>query len=129
MKKILIIDDEKDVLTYLETLFKDNGYEAAVACNGEEGLTLARKDVPDLITLDITMPEKTGIKAYKELRQDEKLKNVPIIVVTAVTGYAGSSADVEKFLGTRNNVPAPNGFMAKPIKRDELLQMVKGLIG
>ena len=66
-KKVLIIDDEKDMRVYLEALFRKEGFETETAENGEQGLWLAEANRPDLITLDILMPKKSGIKAYRGL--------------------------------------------------------------
>ncbi|MFC1679913.1 response regulator [Elusimicrobiota bacterium] len=129
MKKILIIDDEKDILTYLDTLFKDNGYETVLADNADEGLEKARSENPDLISLDINMPEKTGTRAYRTLKEDEKLKGIPVVVVTAITGAGGDPEGYKRFLSSRKAVPAPEGFVPKPIKKDELIKTVKDLIG
>jgi two-component system cell cycle response regulator DivK len=65
-RKILIIDDETSVVTYLETLLQDEGFETVTAANGKEGLEKAKSAKPDLVTLDITMPEKSGVKFYRE---------------------------------------------------------------
>ena len=122
-KKILIVDDEPDVVTYLKTLLEDAGYSTISAANGEEGLEKVRGESPDLITLDITMPEKSGVRLYTELRNDDGLKSIPIIVVTGIQG------EIEKFLSTRRQVPPPDDFVAKPIDRDALVDKVKKLIG
>jgi len=85
-RKILVIDDEPDERVYLSALFEDNGYVTHTARNGKEGMEKVRADPPDLITLDITMPEKSGVKFYREIREDPELRRIPIIVVTGVTG-------------------------------------------
>jgi len=84
-KKILIIDDEKDMRVYLEALFRKAGYDTETAENGEEGQWLAEANQPDLITLDILMPKKSGIKAYRGLRSSEKTASIPIVVLTGLT--------------------------------------------
>lgn len=66
-KKILVIDDEPHVVTYLKTLLEDNGYETVTANDGAEGLEMAKSHRPDLVCLDITMPETTGIRFYRNL--------------------------------------------------------------
>ena len=129
MKKILIIEDEKDARTYLDTLFKDNGYETLLADGGQEGIDMAKKDKPDLVTLDINMPEKTGVKVYKEFREDAALKGIPIVVVTAVTGYRNEPDSFHQFLASRKHLAPPDGFMSKPIDREKLVKTIKDLIG
>ena len=122
-KKILIVDDEPDVVTYLSTLLEDAGYGTISASNGEEGLEKVRGESPDLITLDITMPEKSGVRLYTELKNDDTLRSIPVIVVTGIQG------EIEKFLSTRRQVPPPDDFVAKPVDRDLLVEKVKKLIG
>lgn len=81
---ILIIDDDPEVLVYLKELFQDHGYSALTASNAEEGLKLARAHRPHLITLDIDMPHKSGTLFYATLRQDETIRDIPVVVVSGV---------------------------------------------
>ena len=127
-KKILVLDDEPDVVTYLTTLFEDNGYDTESAENGEVGLEKARAGKPDLITLDISMPEKSGVRFYREIKEDPDLSDIPVVVVTGVTGFGGQSGDFKKFLSTRKQVPEPDAFVAKPIEPDELLKIVANIL-
>jgi CheY-like chemotaxis protein len=127
-KKVLVIDDEPDVVTYLETLLQDHGYQTVSARDGEEGLTMARSEKPDLICLDISMPEKSGVRLYREVRGDPELESVPVVVVTGVTGYGGDPGAFERFLGSRSQVPPPNAFVPKPIDRDKLLATISELL-
>ena len=122
LKKILIIDDEEDVITYLSTLFIDNGYEVTSANDGKVGVQKAISENPDLITLDISMPEESGVRTLRDLQTNEVTKNTPVIIVTGV------SADIKKFIESRKQVHAPEGFFEKPIDRDKLLEKVKELI-
>ncbi len=121
-KKILVVDDEQDILTYLSTLFEDHGYATALAQDGEEALRQVEAHSPDLITLDISMPEKSGVKFYREMKEDARWKGIPIIIVTGVSG------DFQKFISSRHQVPPPEGFVAKPVEQDEILGLVKRLI-
>lgn len=121
-KTILIIDDEPDTRTYFSTLLEDNGYNTITADNGEEGLAKVRGTRPDLITLDVTMPEMSGVKFYRKMREDAGLKDVPIIIITGV------SEDFQTFISSRKQVPPPDGYLAKPIDQNELLNLVKKLI-
>jgi CheY-like chemotaxis protein len=127
-KKILVLDDEANVVTYLETLLRDNGYDTVSAADGSEGMEKMRSEKPDLVTLDISMPEKSGVRFYRELKGDPELAGTLVVVVSAVTGYGGKPEDFEKFLGSRKNVPPPDGFVPKPIDRDELLKAIGELL-
>ena len=127
-KKILIIDDEPHVVTYLETLLQDNGYETASAANGREAMERVIIEKPDLITLDITMPEQSGIRFYRNLKENQAFRDIPVLVVTAVTGYGGDPEPFEHFLKNRRQIPPPEGFFSKPIDQDEFLRAVEELL-
>jgi CheY-like chemotaxis protein len=127
-RKVLVIDDEPHVVTYLETLLQDHGYATLSAGNGREAMEKTRQEKPDLICLDITMPEQSGIRYYRDLKEDPELKAIPVLVVTAVTGYGGDPEPFRHFLSTRRHVPPPEGFFSKPIDRDEFLAAVKKLL-
>jgi CheY-like chemotaxis protein len=118
-KRILIVDDEQDIRTYLSTLLGDQGYETVQAKDGEEAMQKVQAGPLDLITLDISMPEKSGIKFFREMKTDDRWKNIPIIVVTGV------SEDFKKFISSRRQVPAPEGFVSKPINQEEILDLVR----
>jgi CheY-like chemotaxis protein len=121
-KTILIIDDEPDTLMYFSSLLEDNGYSTVTAENGEEAMTRVREAPPDLITLDITMPEKSGVRCYRELRDNEKWRSIPVIMIT------GISDDFRAFISTRRQVPPPEGYISKPVDEAELLGLVRSLI-
>jgi CheY-like chemotaxis protein len=123
-KKILIIDDERSVVAYLETLLQDNGYETVSAENGRVGFEKAKSEKPDLVCLDITMPEESGIRFYRNLKDDPDLAGTPVVIVTAVTGDGGDPEPFKKFISTRKQVPAPEAFFSKPIDRREFLDTV-----
>lgn len=129
-KKILVLDDEPDVVTYLVSLFEDNDYAVVSAMDGKEGLEKARAERPDLITLDISMPEKSGIRFYRELRADSDLGAIPVVIVTGVssTHDGGTGEDFKRFLEKQKHVPPPDGFIMKPIEKEELLDTVKKLL-
>lgn len=127
-KKILILEDEPDVVTYLTALFEDHGYATESARNGQEGMEKAKAAPPDLITLDMSMPEKSGVRFYREIKDDPALSKIPVVVVTGVTGFGGNPDDFRRFLETRRQVPPPDAFMAKPIDREELLRVVRALL-
>ena len=127
-KKILVLDDEPHVLTYLETLLQDNGYSTISAGNGKEGLEKIAGESVDLVCLDISMPEKSGIRFYRDLKEDPKLASIPVLVVTAVTGYGGDPEPFKQFISTRKQVPPPEGFLSKPIDKEEFLQTVATIL-
>lgn len=123
-KTVLVVDDEPHIVTYLETLLQDNGYKTIVAVDGDEALEKTRSEHPDLVCLDITMPKKSGIGYYRALKDDPAVAATPVVVVTAVTGWAGDPESFNQFISTRKQVPAPEGFVTKPVKRDDFLGIV-----
>ena len=90
--------------------------------NGDEGFTKAKEFIPDLITLDILMPKQSGIHLYRKLREDEELKNIPIIVLTGVSKY-------NKFLEMDfSNIEKPESYIEKPIIPEDVIGKVNELI-
>ena len=115
-KKILIIDDDPIILKYLENLFTDNGYETCKAENGIEGSRLAEEMQPDLITLDLEMPEQWGPRFYRQMMKNKKLKDIPVIVVSGLTG-------------SQYSLPKAAAYVSKPFDPKYLLQLVREQIG
>jgi len=122
-KKILVVDDEPDVHTFLTTLLDDAGYRHESAKDGEEAMKLIEADPPDLIALDVTMPQKSGVGVYRTLKSDDRFKQIPVIFITGV------AEDFKKFISTRRQVPPPEGYISKPIGPDQFLEMVAKLLG
>ncbi len=117
-KKVIVIDDEPDIVTFLTVLLEDNGYTAISAKDGQEGLEKIKSEHPQLVLLDITMPEKSGVRCYRELRENPDLKSIPVVIVTGV------AKDFKNFISSRRQVPPPDGFISKPIDKQELLDTV-----
>ncbi len=86
MAKVLIADDEKDLLDLYAQVFRDDGFETIAVENGEEGLTSALKEHPDIILIDIQMPKMNGIEMLKKLREDPWGELVPVIMLTNLSG-------------------------------------------
>ena len=122
-KLVLVVDDDPDARDFLTTVLEDNGYTTMSAKDGSEAVTLLEEQSPDLVTLDITMPEKSGVAVYRRLREDERLMDIPVIIVTGV------SDDFEQFISSRRQVPPPDGFIHKPVDPPLLMKLVGELIG
>jgi len=121
-KKILVVDDEQDVLLYLSTLFEDNGFETVTAENGIEALKVAEAELPDLITLDITMPEQSGIKTYRCLKNDIRLQHIPVIIITAV------GEPIKSVMNEFAAFPEPEAFLSKPVDQKGLIETANELM-
>ncbi|MCU0727614.1 MAG: response regulator, partial [Planctomycetes bacterium] len=110
-KKVLVVDDERDVITYLSALLGDAGYEVVTAMNGKEAVAQARRERPDLVSLDLTMPEESGVGCYRELRQDPALGKIPIVILTGIVNpwaAPDGTGGMKAFLSTRRKVPPPD---------------------
>lgn len=115
-KKILIVDDEQDIVETLKFILESQGYTCFCAYNGEDGLNQAKEIMPDLIILDVMMPKINGYKISRLLKYDNKYKNIPIIMVTA------RSQEQDKLIGEETGV---NEYISKPFELDEILAVVK----
>lgn len=116
MSKILIVDDDAKTRKLLRAMLQNSGYEIIEAENGEQGIKLAKENIPDLILMDIEMPVMDGMSAFKVIRADESTKNIPVI---ALTSYA-MKGDKEKFLAE-----GFDNYISKPIDVKEFLKIVK----
>jgi len=120
-KTILIIDDEPDTQTYFSSLLQDEGFNTMVAGNGDDALKALATSKPDLITLDITMPETSGVRCYRELRENDAYKKIPVIMITGV------SEKFQDFISSRRQVPPPEGYLPKPVDEKELIELAHKL--
>jgi len=121
--KILVVDEEEDVTTFVGTLLEDNGYSVIKAADGKQGMTKAKSDSPDLIILDICMPEETGVRMFRNLQEDAQTAMIPVIVLTGITH------EFKRFIENRRNLRPPAGYFDKPPDREQLLTKVAELVG
>jgi len=115
-KKILVMDDDPTIVDYLVDLFKDNGYETCFAYNATEGFEALKNEKPDLITLDLDMPEVAGPLFYIRYLKIEEFKDIPVIVIS---GLHVPHRSIKKVVAA----------LEKPIDREELLGIVRNTIG
>jgi len=129
MKKVLIVDDEVDVRKFVSKLVERAGYKVIEAKNGVEGMGRVREDKPDLIILDILMPKQSGIRMYRELKTDEPLKDIPVIVLSAIApkSFFRSQEVLAEFAG--QPVPEPEAYIEKPEEPEELIDLMKKILG
>lgn len=117
--KILIADDEPNILISLEYLMKREGYEVLLARDGQEALEVLKRERPRLVLLDVMMPKKTGFEVCQELRSDETLKDTVVLMLTA----KGRDTDVAKGMAL-----GADAYMTKPFSTRELVQKVQQLL-
>ena len=114
-KKILIVDDEQDIVETLKFMLEAQGYECFCAYDGERGLNMAKELIPDLMILDVMMPKINGYKISRLLKYDNKYKDIPIIMITA------RSQEEDKVIGQETGV---NEYITKPFELDEVINKV-----
>jgi DNA-binding response OmpR family regulator len=119
-KKILIADDEPNILISLEFLMKREGYEVLLARDGQEAMDAIARERPALVLLDVMMPIKSGFDVCCELRASETLRDTLVLMLTA----KGRDTDVAKGLAL-----GANGYMTKPFSTKELVQKVREMLG
>ena len=120
MKKILIVDDEKDIVETLSFMLKAKGFDCIYAFDGEMGLNMAKTQHPDLIILDVMMPKINGYKICRLLKFDNKYKTIPIIMVTA------RSQDEDKIIGEETGA---DEYITKPFEFADILEKIRKYLG
>ena len=123
--RLLVIDDDPDLVSSVRAVMENAGWEVHSAPNGAEGLEKARQLLPELIILDILMPRKDGLTTYEELRGDASLSAIPIIVLTSAgekLGFGFSSSDMAAHYGHQ-----PEAFLQKPFEPQHLVQTARRL--
>jgi CheY-like chemotaxis protein len=122
-KTILVVDDDPDTRAFLTTVLQDNGFATVTAEDGVQALARIEEKAPDLIALDITMPEKSGVAVFRKVKEDNRFKSIPVIIITGV------SDEFEKFISSRRQVPPPDAYISKPVEPDDLVKKVRQLLG
>jgi Fe-S oxidoreductase/ActR/RegA family two-component response regulator len=115
--KILVVDDEPDFLVFVSTVLEDNGATVLQASNGDEALELARAEKPDLITLDISMPGKSGIEVFEELRNTPETASIAVCIITG-------KPEMRQLIYDRP-VPPPEGYLNKPVDEEAIMLNIR----
>jgi CheY-like chemotaxis protein len=126
-KKILIVDDEPDVRNFLVALIQDAGFQTETAVDGMDALEKIQARVPDLMTLDIVMPRKSGLRLIRAIKQDERWAGIPLIVITAHAHDEFGNDDMREF----NAFPAnmrPHYIMEKPVTPGRLINIIRKIL-
>lgn len=124
-KKILIVDDERDVTVYLTEVLEDSRFDLHTAMDAETGLNMVKKVHPDLICLDIMMPGESGLSMYTKLRRTKEFRDIPVIIISGVE-QAGEF-DFRKFVDDER-IPPPECYLEKPIDVAEFVNGVERLL-
>jgi Fe-S oxidoreductase len=116
-KKILVTDDEPDFVIYISTILEDNGATVVRAYDGDQAIETALREKPDLITLDISMPGKSGVEVFDKIRKDSDLMSIPVCIITG-------KPELRKLIYERPVAP-PEGYLDKPISERDLILNIR----
>jgi two-component system, OmpR family, response regulator VicR len=119
-KRILCIEDEPDMIELIDLILTRQGFDVIGANGGVEGARMIREEMPDLILLDIMMPDLDGWEVYQQIKADEKTKNIPVIVVTA------KAQNIDKVLGL--HIAKVDDYISKPFTPDALLKSIEKVL-
>ena len=124
-KKVLVVDDELDMRTFVTTLLETSGFKPFAAKDVSEGMDIARRKKPALIILDVMMPKESGITMYRELKSDEALKDIPVIMLSALSKktFFHSQKVLDEYKG--ESIPEPAAYIEKPPEPEELLEAIE----
>jgi len=118
-KKVLIVDDERDIVETLKFVIESEGIECLTAYDGEEALNLAKSEMPDLIVLDVMLPKINGYKICRLLKFDSKYKDIPILMITA------RSQEEDKAIGEETGA---DEYITKPFDINEVVKKIKNYL-
>jgi DNA-binding response OmpR family regulator len=121
VKHIVCIEDEPEMIDLIELILNRRGFSVHGAPGGKEGLVLIRELIPDLVLLDLMMPDMDGWEVYQQMKADESTRNIPVIVVTA------KAQNIDKVLGL--HIAKVDDYIAKPFSPQELTDSVEKILG
>jgi len=126
-KKVLIVDDEPDAVDFTKEVVEAEGHTVVTASDGSKGLAAMRRENPDLVILDVQMPDMDGFEVFQEMKKDESLKTIPVVMLTGIkekVGIGFSADEMKSFMGER-----PNDYIEKPIDPEKLKQTLNKILG
>lgn len=120
-RKILVVDDEEETRILISSILEDNGAKTIQAADGDEAIELARRERPDLMTLDLSMPGKSGVDVFVIVREDPELRDIPICIITG-------RPEMRKLIYERPAHSPPEGYMDKPFTEKALIRNVRKIL-
>ncbi len=126
-KKVLIVDDEPDAVDFSKEIVEGEGYTVVTASDGGKGLAAMRRENPDLVILDVQMPDMDGFEVFQEMKKDESLKTIPVVMLTGIrekVGIGFSADEMKDYMGER-----PTDYIEKPIDPAKLREAINKVLG
>jgi len=121
VKTIVYIEDEPEMIDLVKLILTRKGYQVIGASGGQAGLDIVRKEIPDLVLLDLMMPDIEGWDVYQQIRADDATRHIPVIVVTA------KAQNIDKVLGL--HIAKVNDYISKPFSPQELVNSIQNVLG
>lgn len=125
VKRVLVVEDESDFATMIASVLGKQGYDVTLASNGEDALREVKERKPDLITLDLQMPEKSGLHFYRQMKSSEKYRHTPVVVVTGLTRDDPEMKTLVRSFIEVDHLPSPEAYIEKPFDNQELVDVVR----
>jgi len=119
-KHILCVEDHQEMIALIRIILGRRGFDMKGAAGGKEGLRMIREDLPDLVLLDLMMPDMDGWEVYQQMKADEKTRNIPVIIVTA------KAQSIDRVLGM--HIAHVDDYITKPFSPQELLASVEKVL-
>jgi len=119
-RRIVYIEDEYDMIDLVRLILGQKGYEVVGAIGGREGLTMVQQELPDLVLLDLMMPDMGGWEVYQQMKADESTREIPVIIITA------KAQSIDKVLGL--NIAKVDDYISKPFSPQELIDSVESVV-
>ena len=120
-KRVVCIEDEPEMIDLVRLILGRKGFDVIGANGGIEGLETVQRERPDLVLLDLMMPDMDGWEVYQQMKADDDLRNIPVVVVTA------KAQSIDKVLGL--HIAKVDDYITKPFGPQELLESVEKIIG
>ena len=127
-KTVLVVDDEEGLRLFLQTALEDAGFKVETAADGLEALEKVKANPPDVISMDLVMPKKSGAKFLLEIRKDKDLQHIPVVLVTAHAKDALGKKDFDAIM-SGETIRSPETYLIKPVKADAYIDSIKRALG
>jgi CheY-like chemotaxis protein len=128
-KSVLVVEDEADFAALLKSILRGIGFEAQSAHNANDALTRMAAQSPDIITLDIQMPNESGLLFYRQLKNRRRWRDIPVIVISGLPAQDPEWRGLMKTFLEVDHLPAPQAYLDKPIDKDDLETTIVGILG
>ena len=127
-KIVLVVDDEPEIVFFLKTVLEDHGFQVLTAFNGREAIEKIKQQKPDLISLDLVMPEKSGIRLFHELRKNKEWSKIPVLFVSGHVRETIDGSSLMEILKDRT-LSGPATYLEKPVNAQNFIRTVQNIVG